>query len=146
MSTTIEEIQNFRNAVRANIAKGFGAEFQKSQDDELRGVIEKAVYADTAENRKLGRVGQEYHRGNGRKQRKEKSFTPPYDLNLEAIDRMWSDEESDAYTEALEKNDKSKQMKLLKTAFDRAKEKGVNVRSKEGDDVPDEYKKYNKRT
>ena len=109
-------------------------------------MIEKAVYADTAENRKLGRVGQEYHRGNGRKQRKEKSFTPPYDLNLEAIDRMWSDEESDAYTEALEKNDKSKQMKLLKTAFDRAKEKGVNVRSKEGDDVPDEYKKYNKRT
>ena len=29
--------------------------------------IEKAVYADTAENRKLGRVGQEYHRGRGKK-------------------------------------------------------------------------------
>lgn len=29
--------------------------------------IEKAVYADTAENRKLGRVGQEYHRGKGKK-------------------------------------------------------------------------------
>jgi hypothetical protein len=37
MSTIIEEIQNFRNAVRANIAKGFGVEFQKSQDDELGG-------------------------------------------------------------------------------------------------------------
>lgn len=33
----------------------------------LGGVIEKAVYADTAENRKLGRVGQEYHRGKGKK-------------------------------------------------------------------------------
>ena len=29
--------------------------------------IEKAVYADTPQNRKLGRVGQEYHRGKGRK-------------------------------------------------------------------------------
>lgn len=29
--------------------------------------IEKAVYADTPQNRKLGRVGQEYHRGNGKK-------------------------------------------------------------------------------
>lgn len=28
--------------------------------------IEKAVYADTAENRKLGRVGQEYKRGKGK--------------------------------------------------------------------------------
>ena len=33
-------------------------------DDEL----EKAVYADTAQNRKLGRVGQEYHRGKGKQQ------------------------------------------------------------------------------
>lgn len=29
--------------------------------------IEKAVYADTPQNRKLGRVGQEYHRGKGNK-------------------------------------------------------------------------------
>ena len=34
--------------------------------------IEKAVYADTAENRKLGRVGQEYHRGNGKKEESKK--------------------------------------------------------------------------
>lgn len=53
----IEDIQNRRNQVRDNIAKGFGCEFVKAQDDEL-GEIEKAVYADTAENRKLGRVGQ----------------------------------------------------------------------------------------
>ena len=58
----IEDIQNRRNQVRNNIAKGFGCEFVKAQDDEL-GEIEKAVYADTPQNRKLGRVGQEYHRG-----------------------------------------------------------------------------------
>lgn len=58
----IEDIQNRRNQVRNNIAKGFGCEFVKAEDDEL-GEIEKAVYADTPQNRKLGRVGQEYHRG-----------------------------------------------------------------------------------
>lgn len=31
-------------------------------------MIEKAVYADTPQNRKLGRVGQEYHRGSGKKE------------------------------------------------------------------------------
>lgn len=58
----IEDIQNRRNQVRNNIAKGFGYEFVKAQDDELV-EIEKAksgVYADTAQNRKLGRVGQQY--------------------------------------------------------------------------------------
>lgn len=54
-----DDIQNKRNEIRNNIAKGFGCEFIKAQDDEL----EKAVYADTPQNRKLGRVGQEYHRG-----------------------------------------------------------------------------------
>lgn len=58
----IEDIQNRRNQVRNNIAKGFGCEFVKAEDDEF-GEIEKAVYADTAENRRLNRVGQEYHRG-----------------------------------------------------------------------------------
>ena len=42
--------QTFENLVKADF-------------DEL----EKAVYADTAENRKLGRVGQEYKRGKGKK-------------------------------------------------------------------------------
>ena len=62
----IEDIQSKRNQVRNNIAKGFGCEFVKAQDDEF-GEIEKAVYADTAENRKLGRVGQEYHLGKEKK-------------------------------------------------------------------------------
>ena len=47
----IEDIQNRKNEVRNNIAKGFGCEFVKAQDDEF-GEIEKAVYADTAQNRK----------------------------------------------------------------------------------------------
>lgn len=36
-------------------------------------LFEKAVYADTAENRKLGRVGQEYHRGKGTKKEDKKT-------------------------------------------------------------------------
>ena len=67
----IEDIKNRRNEVRNNIAKGFGCEFVKAQDDEL-GEIEKAVYSDTAQNRKLGRVGKEYHRGKGKKSSKSK--------------------------------------------------------------------------
>lgn len=57
----LEDIKNRRDAVRNNIAKGFGAEFTKSDEDGF----EKAVYADTYENRKLNRVGQEYHRSKG---------------------------------------------------------------------------------
>lgn len=33
----IEDIQSRKNVVRNNIAKGFGCEFVKSQDDELGG-------------------------------------------------------------------------------------------------------------
>ncbi len=69
----IEDIQAKRNEVRNNIAKGFGCEFVKAQDDELGGVFEKAVYADTPQNRKLGRVGQEYHRGKGKKEDNKKN-------------------------------------------------------------------------
>lgn len=36
-------------------------------------LLEKAVYANTSENRKLGRVGQEYHRGKGKKEEKKVS-------------------------------------------------------------------------
>ena len=44
-------------------------------------MIEKAIYADTTENRKLGRVGQEYHRGKGKKEENNKSAKPPiYDI------------------------------------------------------------------
>lgn len=70
-----EEIKN-------NIFKSFG--FANEQDFIDRGMsttdairkgivefddeIQKAVYADTYENRKLNRVGQEYHRGKGKQQ------------------------------------------------------------------------------
>lgn len=72
-----------QNAVSDNILKGFESDIEKAQENEYTeysvndlikaGVleyddsIEKAVYADTPQNRKLGRVGQEYHRGKGKK-------------------------------------------------------------------------------
>ena len=67
-----EEIRKHHELQKANILRGFGInseeelEFAKGEIeyDEL----EKAVYADTAENRKLGRVGQEYKRGKGKKE------------------------------------------------------------------------------
>ena len=71
-----EEIRRHQELQKANILRGFGInsdeelEFAKGEleHDELQ----KAVYADTAENRKLGRVGQEYHRGGkGKKQQDE---------------------------------------------------------------------------
>ena len=39
------------------------AEFQKAYEELFGETFEKAVYKDTAENRKLGRVGKEYARG-----------------------------------------------------------------------------------
>lgn len=53
----IEDISISSLSDAEEVIKGIGSE-------EL---FEKAVYADTAENRKLGRVGQEYHRGKGTK-------------------------------------------------------------------------------
>lgn len=45
--------------------------------------IEKAVYADTPQNRKLGRVGQEYHHGKGKKNEEdEKSAKKSVDKKI----------------------------------------------------------------
>lgn len=73
----LEELKKHNALVQERIMKSFGYKntdefIQKSEDVNTliqKGEIdydfelEKAVYADTAENRKLGRVGQEYHRG-----------------------------------------------------------------------------------
>lgn len=81
--------KEIEEATKMNIAKSFQENLnpdveekkvEKSFDDELNEVhrelfgddIEKAVYADTVQNRKLGRVGQEYHRGKGKKSSKSK--------------------------------------------------------------------------
>lgn len=93
----LEELRRHREMVQGRIQKSFESDglnvnsiikseennIEKAQENEYTeysvndlikaGVleyddsIEKAVYADTAENRKLGRVGQEYHRGKGKK-------------------------------------------------------------------------------
>ena len=59
----IEDISIGSLSDAEDVIKGIGSE-------EL---FEKAVYADTAENRKLGRVGQEYHRGKGTKKEDKKT-------------------------------------------------------------------------
>lgn len=51
-----EDIQNYREEVAQNIAKSFSSDLEKG-----------GVYADTYENRKLGRVGQSYGRSGSKK-------------------------------------------------------------------------------
>lgn len=69
-----EEIRKHQELQKANILRSFGVNPESDESLEFaKGEIEydelqKAVYADTAENRKLGRVGQEYHRGKGKKE------------------------------------------------------------------------------
>lgn len=65
----LEEIKRHREMVQQNIIKGFDSDFAEALEKKLfnKGEIEydefqKAIYADTYENRKLGRVGREYHR------------------------------------------------------------------------------------
>ena len=59
-------VNEFNEEVKS-VEKAEQSEFQKAYSELFGGVIEKAVYADTPQNRKLGRVGQEYHRGKGKK-------------------------------------------------------------------------------
>lgn len=81
--------KSFESGLDLNILKAEETEIFKAQETEEQeasvtdlikaGVleyddsIEKAVYADTPQNRKLGRVGQEYHRGKGKKKEEAKS-------------------------------------------------------------------------
>lgn len=96
----LDELRKHREMVQGRIQKSFESDgldlnILKSQEDEIfksqeteeqetsvtdlikAGVleynnsIEKAVYADTPQNRKLGRVGQEYHRGKEKKSEDE---------------------------------------------------------------------------
>ena len=81
----LEELKKHNALVQERIMKSFGyadtEDFMQKDVDEIELIqkgeidydfeLEKAVYADTAENRKLGRVGQEYHRGKGKKEEKK---------------------------------------------------------------------------
>lgn len=57
-----QEITMKNNKVMTNIELD---DIQKAHLELFGDSIEKAVYSDTPQNRKLGRVGQEYHRGKG---------------------------------------------------------------------------------
>ena len=77
----LEELKKHNAIAQERIMKSFGyadtEDFIQKGEDEIELIqkgeidydfeLEKAVYADTSENRKLGRVGQEYHRGKGKK-------------------------------------------------------------------------------
>lgn len=56
-----ESFSHVENVEKAEVSD----DIQKAHFELFGDSIEKAVYADTAQNRKLGRVGQEYHRGKG---------------------------------------------------------------------------------
>ena len=126
---------------RANIYSMFknpqdalGDEVVKAETDD----IEKAVYADNALNRKLGRVGQEYggkgSRGgktdneNG-KSKTNKLWKPPYELDENAVSEFLTEREDVDYIDALIMNNKESISKLRKLAFDRAKKKGVSLKA-----------------
>ena len=61
MNNEIENISHSEEVKKAEESD----DIQKAHFELFGDYIEKAVYADTAQNRKLGRVGQEYHRGKG---------------------------------------------------------------------------------
>lgn len=62
---------------------------------------------------------------------KESNWTPPYNLNLDVVDSLWTERESADYNEALVQNDKESQNQLLKIAFDRAKKKNINIKAED---------------
>ena len=77
----LEELRRHNAIVQERIMKSFGyadtEDFIQKGEDEVELIqkgeieydweLEKAVYADTAQNRRLNRVGQEYHRGRKKK-------------------------------------------------------------------------------
>lgn len=77
----LEELKKHNAIVQERIMKSFGytdtEDFIQKGEDEIELIqkgeidydweLEKAVYADTAQNRRLNRVGQEYHRGRKKK-------------------------------------------------------------------------------
>lgn len=95
MGNFVDEIRKHNDISRQNIIKSFGGGqdlIAKAEGNELDEVyvelfgdtIQKAVYADTPQNRKLGRVGQEYHRGKGKKEEDSK----PSKTKLEKVGNM----------------------------------------------------------
>lgn len=77
----LDELKRHNDIVQERIMKSFGysdtEDFIQKGEDEIELIqkgeidydwdLEKAVYADTAQNRRLNRVGQEYHRGRKKK-------------------------------------------------------------------------------
>ena len=131
----LEELKRHREMVQERIEKSFESDLNilKAEEQELSvtdlikaGVleyddsIEKAVYADTPQNRKLGRVGQEYHRGKGKKNEDNNTKKKKMDYDtavnfLEENADWWSSYQYDT----LDEDDK--EQKEMKEKFDAAK-------------------------
>ena len=82
-------------AEKADLIEDISISSLSDAEDVIKGIgseelLEKAVYADTAENRKLGRVGQEYHRGKGTKKEDKKTNKNSwgYEIKPEYSNRM----------------------------------------------------------
>lgn len=75
----LEQIANKRR----EIEQGVQINIQKSFETD----IEKAVYADTYENRKLGRVGQEYKRSEDKQEEKPSKFEGNYSKSYTRISK-----------------------------------------------------------
>lgn len=102
----LEELKKHNAIVQERIMKSFGypdtEDFIQKGEDEVELIqkgeidydweLEKAVYADTAQNRRLNRVGQEYHRGRSKKEEKNdmRNADGRMNKNSKLVQRMWS--------------------------------------------------------
>ena len=148
----MENILKHRLAVQQNIEKGF------NDGTNLNEELEKArsgVYEDTAKNRKLNRVGQQY---GGKKQedepkgegsRKEKQDVSSYAKNASegalkraAADEKASEDVRNAAKKELEKRGKNGDDKKWKSVFDKMKKVDGNFTEEMYDDLAELAQKH----
>ena len=123
---TFDYIHQRRAQMQANILKGFNpelgnaitehSELEKAETEynmllqkgeiEFDDELEKATYADTPQNRKLGRVGQEYKRGKGGDGNSNKKPQPKlsHEEHTKNITKIFDDYEEHGDDEKLKKH------------------------------------------
>lgn len=147
-------------AKRAEIERGVQSNIEKSFDTD----IEKATYADTPENRKLGRVGQEYHRGKDKKEETGQKHVPSHEevktylreqskkygkeLNEDELD-IKTKEVIDGVKKRNESKKKEakellKRQKAVRVKFKELEEKIHNDPNVKMDDIDSEFEKLEK--
>lgn len=147
----MENILEHRLAVQQNIEKGF------NDGTNLNKEFEKArsgVYEDTAKNRKLNRVGQQYggkkqEESKGEDSRKKKQDVSSYAKNASegALKRAAADEKApedvrNAAKKELEKRGKNGDNKKWKSVFDKMKKVDGNFTEEMYDDLAELAQEY----